>query len=102
MNMTDKTQPLFDTPGTALKCYDSVRVNDPRGPWLIGLPWRRGTWRSIGTVTKTRITITTSCRMDYPKSKYQLQSHLLGVQCKVLKYQGPGYNSKPLEEAKSV
>ena len=38
-------------------------------------------------------------RTDYPKSKYQLQAHLLGIQCKLQKYQGPSYNSKPMEEA---
>ncbi len=32
MNLTDKTQPLFDTAGHASNAYDSVRVNDPRGP----------------------------------------------------------------------
>src|SRR5262249_53319658 len=41
-------------------------------------------------------------RSDYPKSKYQLAAHLLGVQCKLMKYQGPGYNSKPIEEANQL
>ncbi len=38
-------------------------------------------------------------RTDYPKSKYLMDAYLLGLQCKLLKYQGAGYNGKPLEEA---
>ena len=41
-------------------------------------------------------------RSDYPKSNYQLQAHLLGLQCKLRKYQGPNYNGKPLEEANDL
>jgi TolA-binding protein len=102
MNMTDKTQPLFDTAGHSINAYDSVRINDPRGPLA-----------DAATMTEGNIFFKEHryddadyyygiVRTDYPKSKYQLQSHLLGVQCKLLKYQGPGYNSKPLEEANQL
>ena len=31
-NLADRSRPLFDTRGRALKAYDHVRINDPRGP----------------------------------------------------------------------
>ncbi len=31
-NLADKTRPIFDTRGHALKCYDKVRLDDPTGP----------------------------------------------------------------------
>ncbi|HTQ38323.1 MAG TPA: outer membrane protein assembly factor BamD [Pirellulales bacterium] len=101
-NWTDRTQPMFDTAGHSSNCFDSVRVNDPRGPLADAAAMTEGNiffkehrWEDAdyyyGIV-----------RTDYPKSKYQLQAHLLGVQCKLMKYQGPGYNSKPLEEANQL
>src|SRR5262249_8990766 len=31
-NLTDRTQPMFDTRGHSINAFDNVRVNDPRGP----------------------------------------------------------------------
>ena len=31
-NLFDRSRPIFDTRGRALKAYDHVRLNDPRGP----------------------------------------------------------------------
>jgi len=38
-------------------------------------------------------------RTEYPRSEYQYQAHLLGLRCKLLRYQGPGYDNSPLVEA---
>ncbi|HZZ27824.1 MAG TPA: outer membrane protein assembly factor BamD [Pirellulales bacterium] len=101
-NWTDKNDPMFDTAGHASNAYNSVRVNDPRGPLADcacmtegNMAFRRHRWEDADYYYNI-------VRTDYPKSKYQLQAHLLGVQCKLLKYQGPGYNSKPLEEANQL
>ncbi len=101
-NLVDKTRPLFDTGGHAINAYDNVRVNDPRGPLADGAImavantyFEKGRYEDAdyyyGLV-----------RSDYPKSTYQLQAHLLGLQCKLRKYQGPNYNGKPLEEANEL
>jgi outer membrane protein assembly factor BamD (BamD/ComL family) len=101
-NMTDKTQPLFDTPGHASNAYDSVRINDPRGPLADAAAMASGNMAFNRRRYEDADYYYNIVRTDYPKSKFQLQSHLLGVQCKLLKYQGPGYNSKPLEEANQL
>jgi outer membrane protein assembly factor BamD (BamD/ComL family) len=102
MNMTDKTQPLFDTPGHASNAFDSVRTNDPRGPLADSAAMAAGNMAFNRHRYEDADYYYNIVRTDYPKSKYQLQSHLLGVQCKLMKYQGPGYNSKPIEEANQL
>jgi outer membrane protein assembly factor BamD (BamD/ComL family) len=41
-------------------------------------------------------------RSEFPKSEFQYPAHLLGLQTKLLKYQGPDYDGKPLEEAAEI
>jgi outer membrane protein assembly factor BamD (BamD/ComL family) len=101
-NMTDKTQPLFDTAGHASNAFDSVRINDPRGPLADSAAMAAGTMAFKRHRYNDADYYYNIVRTDYPKSKYQLEAHLLGVQCKLLNYQGPGYNSKPLEEANQL
>jgi outer membrane protein assembly factor BamD (BamD/ComL family) len=101
-NYTDKTAPMFDTAGHASNCFDSVRVNDPRGPLADAAAMTEGNMAFKRHRYDDADYYYAIIRSDYPKSKYQLQAHLLGVQCKLLKYQGPGYNSKPLEEANQL
>jgi outer membrane protein assembly factor BamD (BamD/ComL family) len=98
-NFTDRTQPLFDTGGHAINSYNTVRVNDPRGQLAdaaimaeANIYFKAHRWEDADYYYNL-------LRTDYPKSKYQLDAHLLGLQCKFRKYQGPGYNGKPLEEA---
>jgi len=38
-------------------------------------------------------------RTEYPKSEHLLPAYQLGLQCKLKKYQGAGYDGIPLEEA---
>jgi outer membrane protein assembly factor BamD (BamD/ComL family) len=39
-------------------------------------------------------------RREYPRSELQYEAHLLGLQAKLLKYQGENYDGTPLQEAK--
>ena len=79
-----------------------MRINDPRGPLADSAAMAAGTMAFKRHRYEDADYYYNIVRTDYPKSKFQLQSHLLGVQCKLLKYQGPGYNSKPLEEANQL
>jgi TolA-binding protein len=101
-NFTDPTEPYFDTAGHASNCFDSVRINDPRGPLADAATMIEGNIFFKEHRYEDADYYYGIVRTDYPKSKYQLQAHLLGVQCKLLKYQGPAYNSKPLEEANQL
>ena len=41
-------------------------------------------------------------RREYPRSEFQFEAHLLGLQSKMRKYQGADYDGTPLEEAKDL
>jgi outer membrane protein assembly factor BamD (BamD/ComL family) len=41
-------------------------------------------------------------RREYPRSELQFEAHYLGLQAKLLKYQGENYDGTPLEEAKTL
>src|SRR5262245_8710786 len=98
-NLFDRTQPLFDTGGHWINSLAGVRVNDPRGPLADSAIMAVANEYYLKHRFEDADYYYGLLRTDYPKSKYQLQAHLLGIQCKLLKYQGPAYNGKPLEEA---
>ncbi len=101
-NFTDRTQPLFDTWGHSINAYDNVRINDPRGALaddavmaVANTYFLRGRYEDADYYFGL-------LRTEFPRSDFQLQAHLLGLQCKLRKYQGPGYNGRPIEEAEEL
>ena len=101
-NMTDKTQPLFDTIGNALACYSLVWTHDPTGPLadaalfrVANAHFRRGEWEDAADHYKL-------LRNNHPKSKYQKDAHLLEIQARLRIYQGPLYSVVPLKEAQEI
>ncbi len=101
-NVVDKTRPWFDTHGNAIKAFDDVRLNDPRGPLAddaimatANAFFLRHRWADADYYYKL-------IRTDYPKSEFQIQAHLLGLQSKMKLYQGPQYDKKPLLEAEEL
>ncbi len=101
-NFTDKTRPTFDTLGQAIKTYENIRLNDPTGPRAddaimkeAGIYFRRGRYFDADAQY-------TLLREEYPRSEHQFEAHLLGLQSKLRKYQGPDYDGTPLEEAQAL
>jgi len=101
-NAIDKTRPWFDTIGHAIKTYDSIRLNDPTGPRAddaimatANIYFRRGQYDDADYHY-------TLLRRQYPRSELQFEAHLLGLQAKLRKYQGPDYDGTPLEEGKQL
>jgi outer membrane protein assembly factor BamD (BamD/ComL family) len=83
-----------------MKAYENIRLNDPTGPLAddavmatANSYFLRG--RYIDADAQYDI-----LRKEYPRSQHQYDAHILGLQCKLRKYQGPSYDGKPLEEAK--
>mgnify|MGYP002621626565 CR=1 FL=1 len=101
-NLMDKTRPLFDTAGHALKVYERIRLEDPTGALaddslmatanahFINARWEEADYH-YGLI-----------RSEYPKSEFQYQAHLLGLRCKLLMYQGSDYDSTPLDQAQEL
>jgi outer membrane protein assembly factor BamD (BamD/ComL family) len=101
-NAIDKTRPWFDTIGHAIKTYDNIRLNDPTGPRAddaimatANIYFRRGRYDDADYHY-------TLLRREYPRSELQFEAHLLGLQAKMRKYQGPDYDSAPMEEAQKL
>ena len=101
-NATDKTRPWFDTIGHAIKTYESIRLNDPTGPWAddaimatANVYFQRGRYHDAD-INYSQL------RSEYPRSEHQFDAHVLGLQSKLRKYQGADYDGAPLEEAEKL
>jgi outer membrane protein assembly factor BamD (BamD/ComL family) len=101
-NMVDDTRPWFDTLGNAMKTYETIRLKDPTGPLAddavmatANSYFLRGRYNDADYHYKL-------LREEYPQSEHQFEAHILGLQCKIRKYQGPNYDGSPLEEAKKL
>lgn len=101
-NLFDNRRPLFDTIGRANKTHENIRLNDPTGPLAddaimatANSYFLRGRYNDADYHYDL-------LRKEYPRSDHQFEAHLLGLQCKLRKYQGPDYDGTPLEEAKDL
>ena len=101
-NWTNKTVPRFDTGGHALRVYDGIRLQDPTGPLAddavmaaANALFVKGHWEDADYHYGL-------LRSEFPKSEHQFNAHLVGLQCKLKRYQGPGYEAAPLDEAEEL
>jgi outer membrane protein assembly factor BamD (BamD/ComL family) len=101
-NMVDKTRHSFDTLGHALKTYENIRLNDPTGPLADdALMATASAHFTLGHYEEADYHYGL-LRREYPKSEHQFQAHVLGLHCKLRRYQGPAYDGKVLEEAEQL
>lgn len=101
-NLTDNSRPLFDTFGNAVNAYESVRLNDPTGPLADDAVMALGNlyfWRGYYDEAAHYYEI---IRKDYPKSKHQVQAHILGLQAQRQNYQGAYYDKTALNKADEI
>jgi outer membrane protein assembly factor BamD (BamD/ComL family) len=101
-NFFDKTRPMFDTWGNAIRDYDLVRINDPRGPFADESIMLTANAHFLKGHYEDADYSYTLLRNEYPKSKHQLDAHLLGIQAKLRRYQGPGYDDRPLKDGEKL
>jgi outer membrane protein assembly factor BamD (BamD/ComL family) len=98
-NLADRSRPLFDTRGRALKAYDHVRINDPRGPLADDSIMAQANAHFLDRQWMDADYFYGLLRSEYPDSEFLLQAHLLAIQAKLRAYQGPGYEGGMLDEA---
>ena len=101
-NFSDKQQPWFDTWGNAITAYEQIRLHDPTGPLAdsavmasANMYFRAGRYEEAANDYDV-------LRKNYPKSKFQVQAHILGLQSKMKCYQGPAYDARPLKDATEI
>jgi len=98
-NAFDRSRPIFDTRGRALKAFDHVRINDPRGPLADDSIVAQANAHFLERQWIDADYFYTLLRSEYPDSSFLLQAHLLGLQAKLRAYQGAGYEGGVLDEA---
>jgi outer membrane protein assembly factor BamD (BamD/ComL family) len=98
-NLFDRSRPLFDTRGRALKAFDHVRINDPRGPLADDSIMAQANAHFLRRQWLDADYFYGLLRSEYPDSDFLLQAHLLGLQAKLQAYQGPAYEGSILDEA---
>jgi len=98
-NVFDRSRPIFDTRGRALKAYDHVRINDPRGPLADDSVMAQANAHFLDRQWLDADYFYGLLRSEYPDSEFLLQAHLLGLQAKLRSYQGPAYEGGILGEA---
>jgi TolA-binding protein len=98
-NLFDRSRPIFDTRGRALKAYDHVRINDPRGPLADDSVMAQANAHFLDRQWLDADYFYGLLRSEYPDSEFLLQAHMLGLQAKLRGYQGPGYEGGILGEA---
>ena len=101
-NLFDKTRPLFDTRGNALKTYENIRLNDPTGPLADDSIMATANSHFLNGRYGDADYYYGLLRREYPRSDHQYEAHILGLQSKLRIYQGPDYVSTPLLEAKEL
>ncbi len=101
-NFADKTRPMFDTRGHALRVYDKVRLDDPTGPLADDSVMASANLHFRLSHYEDADYFYTLLRHEYPKSEHQFVAHVLGLQSKLRRYQGPDYDLQPLDEADEV
>jgi len=98
-NLADRSRPLFDTRGRALKAYEHVRLNDPRGPLADDSIMAQANAHFLDRQWMDADYFYGLLRSEYPDSDFLLQAHMLGLQAKLRAYQGPGYEGSMLDDA---
>jgi outer membrane protein assembly factor BamD (BamD/ComL family) len=101
-NFADETRPWFDTAGHAIKIYERIRLDDPTGPLADDATMATANYYFVNRRYEDADYFYGLLRSEFPKSEFQYPAHLLGLQAKLLKYQGPDYDGKPLEEAEQL
>lgn len=70
--------------------------------WRTTLPWLLPTlFFEKGKYSKAD-QLYTDLREAFPDSEHQFEAHLLAIKCKLMIYQGPEYDSSPLDDAEKL
>ena len=99
INLTNKSEPLFDTAGNGVACLSAVWMNDPTGPLaddammlVASYHARRGNYVEADRYFQM-------LRETFPSSPHVQNAFVLGSHVKLMSYQGPDYESRTLQEA---
>jgi len=101
-NFRDKSRPVFDTQGRAIKALKSIWLNDPTGPMTPDALFATATYylRQKDYVEADRYF--NILRDEYPDNPHIKDAFLLGSHVRLMSYQGPSYDGTSLEGANQL
>jgi len=101
-NFHDRSRPIFDTQGNALRSLKSIWMNDPTGPLADDALMLTATYyqRHQNYVEADRYF--EILREEYPDSPHLESAFVLGAHVKQMSYQGPYYEGQDLEGARKL
>ena len=102
INLTDSSQPTFDTDGHALKAYETIQKHDPTGPLADDSVMATANAHFLKGRFEEAAYNYDLLRKEFPKSNHQLKAHQLGMESRLLMYQGPLYDGGPLDSAGDI
>ena len=98
-NLINRSRPLFDTRGRALKAYEHVQLNDPRGSLADDSLMAQANAHFLEKEWLDADYFYSVLRTEYPDSEFLMPAHLFALQAKLQAYQGPAYEGGMLDEA---
>ena len=101
-NLIDKTRPFNDLQGSAMRAFEKVRLNHPTGSLADDSLMATATANFLRRRYDDADYYYGLVRQEYPGSEHQYQAHVLGIQAKIRRYQGPKYEGTCLKEAKKL
>lgn len=102
MNFSDKTRPWTDTFGNCIKAYKTIALHDSRGHLADHALMAAGSAEYIRGRYIQASQFYDQLIKDYPQSGHFLQACELNLSAKLLMYEGPSYDGKPLEDAEEI
>lgn len=98
-NLTDKSRPMWDTTTHALACYQTVWLNDPTSPLADDAVMATANSYFLQGKFQDADFHYTQLRQSHTKSEHLVDAYKLGLRAKLKTYQGPVYESVPLQQS---
>ncbi len=102
INLTDPKRPRLDTDGHAIRVLDQIRYDDPTGRLADDATMAAAAEYIRQQKFEEADEFLTDLRETFSDSEHLFLAHLLGIQCKLETYAGPGYSGLVLEEARNT
>lgn len=101
-NFTDRSRPVFDKGGHALKALKTIWLNDPSGPLADDSLMLAATYHLRSEDYREADRLFTILREQFPKSPHLQNAFVLGSHVKLMSYQGAAYDEQLLVDSKQL
>jgi outer membrane protein assembly factor BamD (BamD/ComL family) len=101
-NWRNEQMPHNDVFGNAVRVYDKIRLDDPTGRLSDDATMAAATAYFAAGKYRQADRFFADLRRTYPESEHQFEAALLAVKAKIELYDGPDYDSAPLEEGQAL